>query len=162
MSTRFVSCIPATLGLVAILATELIANLRVFAAESAWRTVAGPVLARIVRVIDGDTLLVDAHPWPGHAVRVSVRLRGIDTPERRSKCLRERLAADEARNELVRLISDHSTVELINVSGGKYFGRVLADLKAGKRDVAAAMLKSGLARPYQGGKRTRSKTPCSS
>jgi endonuclease YncB( thermonuclease family) len=30
---------------------------------------------------------------------------------------------------------------------------VLADMKAGTRDVAAAMLASGLARPYNGGKR---------
>ncbi|KJS07803.1 MAG: nuclease [Hoeflea sp. BRH_c9] len=129
----------------------------VLAAESQWSSVAGPVSARIVRVIDGDTLLVDAHPWPGHAVRVSVRVRGIDTPERRSPCSTERLAADHARSELERLLTEFSTVELINVSGGKYYGRVLADLKAGTRDIAAAMLASGLASPYQGGKREKAK-----
>lgn len=127
----------------------------VIAAESQWNSVAGPVSARIVRVIDGDTLLVDAHPWPGHAVRVSVRVRGIDTPERRSTCSTERLAADHARSELERLVTDFATVELINVSGGKYYGRVLADLKAGTLDIAAAMLASGLARPYRGGKREK-------
>lgn len=162
MNVRFASQMATTLVLVTILATEPFTNAPAFAAESAWRTVAGPVLARIVRVIDGDTLVVDAHPWPGHAVRVSVRLRGIDTPERRSKCSRERLAADSARSELERLVAGHSTVELSNVSGGKYYGRVLADLKAGKRDVAAAMLESGLATPYEGGKRTKSKAPCNS
>lgn len=123
------------------------------AAESQWRSVTGPVSARIIRIIDGDTLLVDAHPWPGQAVRVSVRLRGIDTPESRSPCPDERLAADQARSELERLVSGFSTIELINVSGGKYYGRVLADLKAGTQDVAAAMLESGLARPYRGGRR---------
>ena len=125
------------------------------AAENEWRSIAGPVKARIVRIVDGDTLLVDAHPWPGHAVRVSVRLRGIDTPELRSKCSGERKAADRARSELERLVSGFATVELINVSGGKYYGRVLADLMAGKRDIAGAMLQSGLARPYQGGKRVK-------
>ena len=125
------------------------------AAQDEWRSVAGPVSARIVRIIDGDTLLVDAHPWPGHAVRVSVRLRGIDTPERRSACANERAAADLARVELERLVSGFSTVDLINVSGGKYYGRVLADLRAGTRDVAAAMLESGLARPYAGGRRAK-------
>jgi hypothetical protein len=63
------------------------------AADSQWRSVAGPVSARIVRIIDGDTLEVEAHPWPGHSVRVSVRLRGIDTPERRSQCADQRAAA---------------------------------------------------------------------
>lgn len=125
------------------------------AADGQWRSIAGPVSASIVRIIDGDTLVVDAHPWPGHAVRVSVRLRGIDTPERRSRCSDERQAADQARSELERLLAGFSTVELINVSGGKYYGRVLADLKAGTQDVAAAMLESGLARPYRGGKRLK-------
>lgn len=125
------------------------------AGEDQWRSVAGPVAARIVRVIDGDTLVVDAHPWPGHAVRVSVRLRGIDTPERRSRCPAERLAGDRARSELERLVSGFPTVELVNVSGGKYYGRVLADLRAGTRDVAEAMLESGLARSYEGGRREK-------
>lgn len=141
----------ATLALFLILASTHAAG----AADEEWRSVAGPVSARIVRIIDGDTLLVDAHPWPGHAVRVSVRLRGIDTPERRSPCSGERAAADLARVELERLVSGFSTVDLINVSGGKYYGRVLADLRAGTRDIAAAMLESGLARPYAGGRRVK-------
>ena len=126
---------------------------RAGAADNQWRSIAGPVTAQIIRIIDGDTVEVDAHPWPGHAVRVSVRLRGIDTPERRSRCAEQRAAAQLARNELERLVSGVSTVELINVAGGKYYGRVLADMKAGARDIASAMLASGLARPYQGGKR---------
>lgn len=127
------------------------------AADNQWRSIAGPVTAQVIRIIDGDTLEVDAHPWPGHAVRVSVRLRGIDTPERRSRCPDQRAAAQLAHNELERLVSGFSTVELINVAGGKYYGRVLADLKAGTRDIASAMLESGLARPYQGGKRHKPK-----
>ena len=123
------------------------------AGENQWRSIAGPVTARVIRIIDGDTIEVDAHPWPGHAVRVSVRLRGIDTPERRSRCADQRAAALLARDELERLVTGFPTVELISVSGCKYYGRVLADMKAGNRDVAAAMLESGLARAYRGGKR---------
>ncbi|MEQ8308583.1 MAG: thermonuclease family protein [Hoeflea sp.] len=136
-----------------------VANTESESAEKIWQTVPGPVAARVVRVIDGDTLVVDAHPWPGQAVRVSVRLRGIDTPERRSRCSSERKAADQARGELKRLVAGHETVSLINVAGGKYYGRILADLKAGSRDIASAMLQSGLARPYQGGKRLRISCP---
>ncbi|WP_244577832.1 thermonuclease family protein [Hoeflea halophila] len=113
--------------------------------------------AKIIRIIDGDTLEVDAHPWPGHAVRVSVRLRGIDTPERRSRCAAQRVAAQMARNQLERLVSGFQSVELVNVAGGKYFGRVLADMKAGSRDIASAMLESGHASPYRGGKRHKPK-----
>lgn len=123
------------------------------AGENQWRSIAGPVTAEVIRIIDGDTIEVDAHPWPGHAIRVSVRLRGIDTPERRSRCADQRAAALLARDELERLVTSVPTVELNNVSGGKYYGRVLADMTAGNRDVATAMLESGLARAYQGGKR---------
>lgn len=123
------------------------------AADNQWRIITGPVTAQVIRIIDGDTLEVDAHPWPGHAVRVSVRLRGIDTPEKRSRCPDQRAAALMARNELERLVKGFPTVELINVAGGKYYGRVLVYMKAGTRDIASAMLKSGLARPYRGGKR---------
>ena len=148
-------CIKSPIAAAFIASLALLSSMggTVVAAENHWRSVAGPVTAEIVRIIDGDTLEVDAHPWPGHVVRVSVRLRGIDTPERRSSCPEQRAAAQLARNELERLVSGFSTVELINVAGGKYYGRVLADLTAGTRDVASAMLASGLARPYQGGKR---------
>lgn len=129
------------------------ASIQALAADNQLRLIPGPVLASIIRIIDGDTLLVDAHPWPGQAVRVSVRLRGIDTPERRSRCPDQRAAAALASAELARLVAGYALVELSNVGGGKYYGRVLADLKAGQRDVASAMLESGLAQPYQGGKR---------
>ncbi|MCY0092800.1 thermonuclease family protein [Hoeflea ulvae] len=148
---RFPFSIPC--AVVAFLGLALAVSGAAEEADTKWRSIPGPVLAQVIRVIDGDTLEVDAHPWPGHAVRVSVRLRGIDTPERRSSCSAERLAADHARRELARLVAGVSSVELINVSGGKYYGRVLADLRAGSRDIAAAMLESGLARPYHGGKR---------
>ncbi|WP_340159290.1 thermonuclease family protein [uncultured Hoeflea sp.] len=141
----------ASLGLPAFAATPAMA------ADKQWRSIAGPVSAQIIRIIDGDTLEVDAHPWPGHAVRVSVRLRGIDTPERRSRCAAQRAAAQMARDELERLLSGFETVELVNVAGGKYYGRVLADMKAGSRDIAVAMLESGHARPYKGGKRHKPK-----
>ncbi|WP_422371954.1 thermonuclease family protein [Hoeflea sp.] len=157
MSRPLNPIVPAVLLIVALSAA--FSGASADATERIWRTVPGPVAARVIRVIDGDTLLVDAHPWPGQAVRVSVRLRGIDTPERRSQCASERKAADKARGELERLVAGHETVSLINVAGGKYYGRILADLKAGSRDIASAMLQSGLAQPYQGGKRPRVSCP---
>jgi Xaa-Pro aminopeptidase len=60
--------------------------------------IARPVRAELVRVIDGDTFIVDALVWPGHRVRVSIRLRGIDAPEMRSRCAAEKEAAIRARD----------------------------------------------------------------
>jgi micrococcal nuclease len=119
--------------------------------------VAGPVEADLVRVIDGDTLLVNAHPWPQHAISVLVRIRGIDAPELKSRCPAARQTAKRARDELARLAT--GAIRLSNISGDKYFGRVVADVSAeSSGDVAAAMLGSGLARSYDGGR--RSETSC--
>jgi endonuclease YncB( thermonuclease family) len=114
---------------------------------------AGPVAVDVLEVIDGDTFLARAKVWPGHEVTVSVRLRGIDAPERRAKCDRERAAAEEARLALEHVLSA-APVLIRNISGDKYFARVIAD--AGNDDVldaASFMLELELARPYQGGKR---------
>jgi len=40
----------------------------------------GPYRADVVRVIDGDTVVLDAHIWPGMTQRTHLRLSGIDTP----------------------------------------------------------------------------------
>ena len=54
-------------------------------ASAVHETIAGPVSAEIIEVIDGDTILVDASPWPQQTIEVYVRLRGIDAPELHSK-----------------------------------------------------------------------------
>jgi micrococcal nuclease len=115
--------------------------------------VAGPVEVEVLKVIDGDTFLARAKVWPGQDVTVSVRLRGIDAPERRGKCASEKVAAEEARLALEYALSG-APVQIRNISGDKYFARVIAD--AGNSDVSDAasfMLGVDLARPYDGGKR---------
>ncbi len=67
----------------------------------AGEIIPGPVTADVVSVYDGDTLTVDAHPWPQITVRTSVRVDGIDAPEIRGKCDSEKAMAREAR-ELAR------------------------------------------------------------
>ena len=58
--------------------------------------------------------------------RFSVRLRGIDTPELRSRCADEKRAAKIARDALRGKIL-HRVVELSHTSTEKY-GRLLADV----------------------------------
>ncbi|MHB2267725.1 thermonuclease family protein [Aliihoeflea sp. PC F10.4] len=114
----------------------------------------GPVRATVVRVIDGDTVEADAHVWPGHTVRVSVRLRGIDAPELRSRCDEERRMAERARAHLSALLGS-GAVNVRNIARDKFYGRVVADLETDEGDaVAPLLLAADLARPYEGGKRT--------
>ena len=122
-------------------------------AQAQREFVAGPVAVDVLEVIDGDTFLAAAKVWPGQRVIVSVRLRGIDTPERRGKCASEKQAAEEARLALEYALSA-APVEIRNISGDKYFARVVADAaNSDAGDAAEFMLGLGLARAYQGVKR---------
>ena len=120
---------------------------------SADDLIRGPVEAEVERVIDGDTLAAIAHVWPGHSVRVSVRIRGIDAPELRSRCASERAAAEAARLALEELVG-HGPVLISNIGGDKYYGRVVADVVAHDgRAVAETLVAASHARQYDGGER---------
>lgn len=113
--------------------------------------VEGPVSAQVIRVIDGDTLLVSARPWPQQSIEVYVRLRGIDTPELKSKCERGQDAAAEAKRLLEELAAASGTVKLTRIDADKYFGRIVADVSLSDgRDPAKLMISAGLATAYSG------------
>ena len=117
---------------------------------SAREVFEGPVRARIERVVDGDTIAVRARIWIGQEIAVMVRVRGIDAPEARGACGAERALAGRA-TALLAAATGTGDVTLTNITGDKYFGRVLATVTTAEgRDVAAALLAAGLARPYQG------------
>lgn len=124
----------------------------------AWaqpRVIEGPVQAELVRVIDGDTFEADAFVWPGHRIRVSVRLRGIDAPELRSRCDEEVRAAMKARDALEAML-DAGPILISRIGGDKYFGRVIADVGTPQTvSLAASLLEKGHAVPYDGGRRNR-------
>ncbi len=143
--------------------TRTITALAILAAIStpafARDEIAGPVSAEILRVIDGDTLLVAARPWPQQTVEVYVRIRGIDTPEMHSKCAAVRRAGIDARQVLEELTDNSPQVQLTRISGDKYFGRILADVTLSDgRNPAQYMLGEGIAVAYDGGRKP--KIPC--
>ena len=113
----------------------------------------GPVIADVVKVVDGDTLDVSARVWLGQTLRIRVRLDGVDTPELRGRCEGERAQAQEARSWLERRLAGHS-IALRQVRFAKYAGRVVARVELDDgQDLSAMLLSAGLARPYDGGKR---------
>jgi len=114
----------------------------------------GPVSARIIRIIDGDTLLVAATPWPQQTMEVYVRIRGIDAPEMRSKCPEIRKAGIDARRALEEMTSGIADIRLTEISGDKYFGRILANVTLmDGRNPAQDLLTEGLVRAYDGGRK---------
>lgn len=109
--------------------------------------------AEVVRVIDGDTFEARVHLWPGLNITTRVRLRGIDTPELKARCMEERIKAEAARDAL-RAILDQGEVGIVRVTLDKFGGRVLADASThATRDVAETLLGAGHARRYSGPRR---------
>ena len=116
--------------------------------------ISGPVAAEVLRVIDGDTLLVEAQPWPQQKMEVYVRIRGIDTPETNSRCSRIRESGRSAEQALKAMTAASPRIELSRISGDKYFGRIVADVTfADGRNAASNLLLAGLAQPYDGGRK---------
>lgn len=110
----------------------------------------------VVRVVDGDTLKVDAGAdMPSELAALSVRLRGVDTPEsgRRAKCDDEWRAGQLATAFTSEAVAGAATIIIRNPTWGKWAGRVVADVVVDGRSLAAALLEAGLARPYDGGRR---------
>ena len=106
-----------------------------------------------LRCYDGDTCtfpLPGIHPFFGE--KISVRIRGMGTPEIRRKCEAEKQKAKAARDFLRSILRTAGRIDLLEAERGKYF-RIVATIQADGRDVAALMITRGLGRPYQGGRR---------
>ncbi len=115
--------------------------------------VPGPVPARVVAVIDGDTITVRARIWLGQDVETRVRLTGVDAPELRGACPRERALAVAARDLMVATVGG-AEVTLTEIRYDKFGGRVLARVEsAAGENLAALLIDAGLGRAYDGGRR---------
>ena len=109
------------------------------------------ISASVLRIIDGDTIEVKAHPWPGFNPVIKIRLLGIDTPEIRGKCQQEKNLAIQAKKYLTSITPP--SVMLHDVQYGKYAGRLLAEVHAADINLSEELMKNGFARGYDGDQR---------
>ena len=103
---------------------------------------------------DGDTIrfnLPDYPPIAGKDIRV--RLNGIDTPEIKGKCQKEKYEAEQARDMVSDLLKDAEKITLKNMKRGKYF-RIAADIIFDGENLADVLIEAGMAIKYYGGKKT--------
>ncbi|GAA4253340.1 thermonuclease family protein [Azospirillum formosense] len=146
-------CPRRTAGQWLALLSTLLATLLAGTVQAAPPALPGPIPAEVLEVLDGDTLLVRATIWLGQVVETHVRVDGLDAPEMRARCPRERELAETARNHARRLIGT-APVRLLDIQPDKYGGRVRARvLTIGGDDLSAALIEAGLARPYHGERR---------
>lgn len=92
-----------------------------------------PDTVKVTRIIDGDTLVV--------AGGATIRLIGIDTPERGQPCYRQ------ARDHLAALIDDQAVT--LTAAPGRddhdKYGRLLRYVAASRTDVGLAQIRDGYA-----------------
>ena len=118
------------------------------------RVLAGPDRAEAIRVIDGDTFEARLRIWFNQDVTVLVRLDGVDAPEMRGRCERERRLAIESRDALAAILHA-GPVSVRDLRTDKYNGRAVARatvaLPDGTADDIGRMLEAGgYARIYDG------------
>jgi len=108
-----------------------------------------------VRNYDGDTITFNL---PGlHSIigeKISIRVNGIDTPEIRGKCEKEKYNAQQAKEMVTDILKDAERINLKNMERGKYF-RIVADVYADGENIADILIESGMAVRYDGGTKTK-------
>lgn len=115
-----------------------------------------PALAdtyKITRVIDGDTVEIAVGFLPDPLPpKLSIRVLGIDTPEKapRAKCDREAALAKEASTFTKVAVANAREVDVQLQEWDKYGGRVLGHVILDGQSLSDMLIRAGLARPYRG------------
>ena len=107
-----------------------------------------------VRNYDGDTItfnLPNLHPIIGKKIRV--RLNGIDTPEIKGKCDKEKYDAEQAREMVEDILKDAEKITLKNMQRGNYF-RIASDVIVDGESLADMLIEAGMAIRYDGRKKS--------
>jgi len=106
---------------------------------------------KVTSIYDGDTFRANIKGYPKIVgYRMSIRVLGIDTPEMRAKCSKEKELARAAKKLTVSLLRGAEHIELRNIKRGKYF-RILADVYVDGVSIADELLRGGYAVRYDGG-----------
>lgn len=107
----------------------------------------------IIKVRDGDTFMINIPNIPDvFGKNIAVRIRGIDTPELNDSREEIRKISIKAKEELEKLLLNGKKITLYNLGRDKYF-RLLASVKVDNIDVSEYLIKKGLAKKYNGGKK---------
>ena len=105
--------------------------------------------AKLIRIIDGDTLVADLDlGFKIHKVE-TVRLSGINTPESRTRNAEEKRHGLAAKKALGGLLMEAKELTVKVAEVGKY-GRALGTLYADGMNINFELIDRGYAYPYDG------------
>jgi len=118
--------------------------------------------AKIIRIVDGDTLWMDIDLGFCIHHQIDVRLARIDTPE--TVYFKLGGIEDKAKNYVMNCVPPGATC-IVDISKPDKYGRFLADVRflpgeidrakilAGGRCLNDELVRGGFAKPYAGGKK---------
>ena len=105
---------------------------------------------KVIKVYDGDTITIVSQPYKNQPVfRFTLRLRGIDAPELRSRDPEEKIAGKKVQQNLSNLILS-KYVHISNIGIDKY-GRILCDVYLDDLLVNKWLIDNHYAIEYNGG-----------
>lgn len=117
---------------------------------------ANPYNWKIIRVVDGDTVVFEAPFMPAPLKpQLSIRVLGVDTPEKapRAQCEKEELAAIAASSFTKKTVAEAKQIQIELKEHDKYGGRVLGDVFIDGKRLSQLLIENGHARPYYGQKK---------
>jgi endonuclease YncB( thermonuclease family) len=137
------------------LLTLLASSSLLFGASIADKDYGNAIVSEVTSIYDGDTFRADIVGYPEIVGwHIGIRINGIDTPEIKGECQKEKTMARKAKQVTVSALRGASTIELRHMKRGKYF-RIVADVYVDGRSLAEELVQAGLAVPYDGGTKTK-------
>lgn len=109
--------------------------------------------AQIVRIIDGDTVVIAAPFLPAPLKpELAVRVFGVDTPEKghRAQCPAEDVKGKQATEFTKNAINNSTQRQVTLYSWDKFGGRVLGDIILNGQSLRTGLIQNGFAREYYG------------
>ena len=138
-----------------LLITTLLLNLSLYGESLSNKNYGNTVVSEVTSIYDGDTFRANLAGYPEIVgYRIGVRVNGIDTPEMRGKCQKEKDLAHKAKQFAVTKLRAAKKIELKNMKRGKYF-RIVADVYVDNRNLGMMLIENHLAVPYDGGHKAK-------
>jgi endonuclease YncB( thermonuclease family) len=109
--------------------------------------------AKIIRAVDGDTIVIAAPYLPAPLKpEFGVRIFGVDTPEKgfRGKCESEKVRGEQASTFTKDVIAATKKHQVVLYDWDKFGGRVLGDILLDGMSLRQLLIKNGFAREYFG------------
>ena len=109
--------------------------------------------AQIVRVSDGDTIVIAAPFLPAPLKpELAVRIFGVDSPEKghRAQCPSEDARGQAASEFTKKAVSVSTQRQVVLYGWDKFGGRVLGDIILNGQSLRTMLIKNGFAREYFG------------